>query len=259
MDILKGKTAIVTGSSSGIGRAIAILFAKEGAKVAVTYHSGEERAKAVIAEIERDGGTAKAYQIDVADEAQVKALFEQVDRDFGDVDILVNNAGVNGSNTPVEDMTTQQWDSVIKTDLYGPFFCCREFLQMKKKYKTYKGSRIINMSSIHQHVNVPGNANYNASKAAIRNLAYTMALELADREMTVNNIAPGMILTPINEKVMDDPARMKHAENIIPFHRGGTPEEVANVALFLASPASSYVTGSTYTVDGALSILGPDA
>lgn len=259
MDILKGKTAIVTGSSSGIGRAIAILFAKEGANVAVTYHSGEERAKAVIAEIEQNGGTAKAYQIDVADEAQVKALFEQVERDFGDVDILVNNAGVNGSNTPVEDMTTQQWDSVIKTDLYGPFFCCREFLQMKKKYKTYKGSRIINMSSIHQHVNVPGNANYNASKAAIRNLAYTMALELADRELTVNNIAPGMILTPINEKVMDDPARLKHAENIIPFHRGGSPEEVANVALFLASPASSYVTGSTYTVDGALSILGPDA
>lgn len=259
MDTLKGKTAIVTGSSSGIGKAIALLFAKEGARLAVTYHSGEERAKAVIAEIEKNGGTAKAYHIDVADEAQVKTLFEQVDRDFGDVDILVNNAGVNGSNTPVEDMTTEQWDSVIKIDLYGPFFCCREFLQMKKRYKTYKGSRIINMSSIHQHVNVPGNANYNAAKAGIRNLAYTMALELADRELTVNNIAPGMILTPINEKVIDDPVRLKRAESIIPFHRGGTPEEVANVALFLASSASSYVTGSTFTVDGALSILGPDA
>lgn len=259
MDILKGKTAIVTGSSSGIGKAIAILFAKEGAKVAVTYHSGADRAKAVIEEIENNGGTAKAYQINVADENDVKKLFEQVDKDFGDVNILVNNAGINGSNTPVEDMTTEQWDSVIKTNLYGPFFCCREFLQMKKKYKTYKGNRIINMSSIHQHVNVPGNANYNASKAAIRNLAYTLALELASRELTVNNIAPGMILTPINEKVMNDPARLKRAESIIPFHRGGTPEEVANVALFLASDASSYVTGSTYTVDGALSILGPDA
>lgn len=259
MDILKGKTAIVTGSSSGIGKAIAELFAKEGAKVAVTYHSGEERARAVIAGIEQRGGTAKAYQIDVADENDVIRLFKLVDEDFGDVDILVNNAGVNGSNTPVEDMTTEQWDSVIRTDLYGPFFCCREFLRMKKRYKTYKGSRIINMSSIHQHVNVPGNANYNAAKAAIRNLAYTMALELADRELTVNNIAPGMILTPINEKVIKDPERLKRAESIIPFHRGGTPEEVANVALFLASEASSYVTGSTYTVDGALSILGPDA
>lgn len=259
MDTLKGKTAVVTGSSSGIGKAIALLFAREGARVAVTYHSGEERAKAVIEQIEREGGTAKAYHIDVADENDVTRLFEMVEADFGDVQILVNNAGINGSNTPVEDMTTEQWDSVIKTDLYGPFFCCREFLRLKRKYGTYKGSRIINMSSIHEHVNVPGNANYNAAKAAIRNLAYTMALELAARELTVNNIAPGMILTPINEKVIDDPARLKRAESIIPFHRGGTPEEVANVALFLASDASSYVTGSTYTVDGALSILGPDA
>lgn len=259
MDTLKGKTAVVTGSSSGIGKAIALLFAREGARVAVTYHSGEERAKAVIEQIEREGGTAKAYHIDVADENDVTRLFEMVEADFGDVQILVNNAGINGSNTPVEDMTTEQWDSVIKTDLYGPFFCCREFLRLKRKYGTYKGSRIINMSSIHEHVNVPGNANYNAAKAAIRNLAYTMALELAARELTVNNIAPGMILTPINEEVIDDPARLKRAESIIPFHRGGTPEEVANVALFLASDASSYVTGSTYTVDGALSILGPDA
>lgn len=259
MDILKNKTAIVTGSSSGIGKAIAILFAREGAKVIVTYHSGEDRAKAVIEEIEKNGGIAKAYKVNVADENEVKQLFAAVDKDFGDVNILVNNAGINGSNTPVEDMTTEQWDKVIKTDLYGPFYCCREFLQMKKKYGTYKGNRIINISSIHQHVNVPGNADYNASKAAMRNLAYTMALELADRELTVNNVAPGMILTPINEKVIKDPERLNRAEQIIPFHRGGQPEEVANVALFLASEASSYVTGSTYTVDGALSILGPDA
>lgn len=259
MDTLKGKTAIVTGSSSGIGRAVALLFAREGARVAVTYHSGEERARQVIDRIVREGGTAKAYRVDVADEDEIKGLFEDVERDFGDVDILVNNAGINGSNTPVEDMTTRQWDRVIKTNLYGPFFCCREFLRMKKRYGTYKGSRIINVSSIHQHVNVPGNADYNASKAAIRNLAYTLALELAGRELTVNNVAPGMILTPINEKVISDPARLKYAEGIIPFHRGGEPEEVANVVLFLASPASSYVSGSTYTVDGALSILGPDA
>lgn len=259
MDVLKGKTAIVTGSSSGIGKAIALLFAKEGARVIVTYHSGEDRAKAVVEEIERENGTAKAYRVNVADEGEVKEFFAAVDREMGDVNILVNNAGINGSNTPVEDMTTEQWDKVIKTDLYGPFYCCREFLQLKKKYGTYKGNRIINVSSIHQHVNVPGNADYNASKAAIRNLAYTMALELASRELTVNNVAPGMILTPINEKVINDPERLKRAESIIPFHRGGQPEEVANVVLFLASDASSYVTGSTYTVDGALSILGPDA
>lgn len=259
MDTLKGKKAIVTGSSSGIGKAIALLFAKEGAEVVVTYNSGEDRAKAVVEEIEKNGGKAKAYKVNVAEEEDIKQFFAAIEKDFGDIDILVNNAGINGSETPVEDMTTQQWDMVVKVNLYGPFFCSREFLQIKKKYGTYKGSRIINVTSIHQYVNVPGNSNYNASKSGMRNLAYTMALELADRELTVNNIAPGMILTPINEKVINDPERLKRSEGIIPFHRGGKPEEVANVALFLASPASSYVTGSTYTVDGALSILGPNA
>jgi glucose 1-dehydrogenase len=259
MDILKGKKAIVTGSSSGIGKAIAILFAKEGATVVVTYNSGEDRAKAVVRTIEENGGTAKAYKVNVSDEKEIKDFFSNVEKDFGDIDILVNNAGINGSQTPVEDMTTDQWDKVVRVNLYGPFFCSREFLQFKKKYGTYKGSRIINVTSIHQYINVRGNANYNAAKSGMRNLAYTMALELADRELTVNNIAPGMILTPINEKVINDPEKLKRAEDIIPFHRGGKPEEVANVALFLASDASSYVTGSTYTVDGALSILGPDA
>lgn len=259
MNILKGKTAIVTGSSSGIGKAIAILFGKEGANVAVTYHSGKERAEEVVEEIARYGVKTKAYELDAANEEEVKKFFAEVDADFGDVTILVNDAGINGSGIPVEDMSTEVWDRVIKTNLYGPFFCSREFLQMKKKYGTYKGSRIINISSIHQFINVAGNANYNASKAGLRNLAYTLALELADRELTVNNIAPGMILTPINEKVIDNPTRLKQAEAIIPFHRAGKPEEVANVALFLASDASSYVTGSTYNVDGALSILGPNA
>lgn len=259
MERLKGKKAIVTGSSSGIGKAIALLFAQEGAEVVVTYNSGEDRAKAVVDEIEKMGGKAKAYKVNVADENEIKQFFADIDKDFGDINILVNNAGINGSQTPVEDMTTEQWDKVVKVNLYGPFFCSREFLQKKKQYGTYKGSRIINVTSIHQFINVSGNANYNAAKSGMRNLAYTMALELADREMTVNNIAPGMILTPINEKIISDPQKLKRAEGIIPFHRGGKPEEVAKVALFLASDDSSYVTGSTYTVDGALSILGPDA
>ncbi len=259
MNILKGKTALVTGSSSGIGKAIAILFAQEGANVIVTYHSGKDRAQAILKEIEGYGVKAQAYEINVGDENDVKKLFAQVDQDFGDLDILVNNAGINGSGIPVEDMSTEIWDKCIKTNLYGPFYCSREYLQYKKKYKTYKGSRIINVTSIHEYVNVPGNANYNASKSAMRNFAYTMALELASREMTVNNIAPGMILTPINEKVIEDPKRLAEAEAIIPFHRGGDPKEVAQVALFLASDASSYVSGSTYVVDGTLSILGPNA
>ncbi|MCD8265232.1 MAG: SDR family NAD(P)-dependent oxidoreductase [Tannerellaceae bacterium] len=207
MDILKGKTALVTGASSGIGKAIAILFAREGANVIVTYHSGKERADAVVEEIKQYGIKTKAYQLNVGDEADVKKLFAEVDAEFGDLDILVNDAGINGSGIPVEDMSTEIWDSVMKTNLYGPFFCSREYLQYKKKYKTYKGSRIINVTSIHEYVNVPGDANYNASKSGMRNFAYTLALELASREMTVNNIAPGMILTPINEKVIEDPKK----------------------------------------------------
>lgn len=259
MKLLEGKTALITGSSSGIGRAIALLFAKEGANVIVTYHSGRDRALEVVREIEETGVKTKAYGVDVSDEKEVQELFTAVEKDFGDFSILVNNSGINGHHIPVEDMSTEIWDKVIKTNLYGPFFCCRAFLQIKKKFQSYKGSRIINISSIHQYVNVPNNAEYNASKAAMRNFAYTLALELASREMTVNNIAPGMILTPINEKVMDDPRKMEQVESVIPFHRGGKPEEVANVALFLASEASSYVSGSTYVVDGALSILGPNA
>ncbi len=259
MDILKGKTALVTGSSSGIGEAIAMLFGKEGANVIVTYNSGKDRGEAVAQKINALGVNAKAYQLNAADEENVKQVFAEINKEFGDLTILVNNAGINGDGTYIEDMSTDKWDKVIKTNLYGPFFCTREFLQMKKKYGTYKGSRVINVTSIHQYVNVRGTANYNASKSAMRNFAYTLALEMADRELTVNNIAPGMILTPINQKVIDDPEKLKRAENIIPFHRGGQPSEVANVALFLASDASSYVTGSTYTVDGALSILGPDA
>lgn len=259
MNTLKGKTIIVTGSSSGIGKAIALLFAQEGANVIVTYYSGKERAEEVVRQISSYQVKTKAYQVNVSDEEEIKSFFARVDKDFGDIQVLVNNAGINGSGTAVEDMSTAEWDKVIKTNLYGPFFCTREFLQMKKKYGTYKGARIINVTSIHQHVNVAKTANYNASKAAMRNFAYTLALEMADRELTVNNIAPGMILTPINKTVIADPERMSQVDKIIPFHRGGKPEEVANVALFLASDASSYVTGSTYTVDGGLSILGPNA
>lgn len=259
MDLLKGKTAIVTGSSSGIGKATALLFAKEGAAVIVTYHNGRDRAERVVGEITAAGGKAGCYELDSSDENSVGEFFGAVGRDWGDADILVNNAGINGPLMPVEEMPVEVWDRVVRTNLYGPFFCSREFLRLKKRYGTYEGSRIINISSIHQWVNVAGHAAYNASKAALRNLAYTLALELAGRRMTVNNIAPGMILTPINEQVISDPEKLAAAEAVIPFHRGGEPEEVAAVALFLASAASSYVTGSTYTVDGGLSVLGPDA
>ncbi|WP_128330914.1 SDR family NAD(P)-dependent oxidoreductase [Apibacter sp. HY039] len=259
MGQLNNKTALITGSSSGIGKAMATKFAQEGANVIITYHSGKERAEQLEKELSSLNVKVKAYQVDVSDLEQIKSFFALVEKDFNDIDILVNNAGVNGQNINVEDMDIETWDNTIKTDLYGPFYCIKEFLKLKKKHDSYQNSRIINVTSIHEYICKPGNADYNASKAGMRNLSQTLAIELAPKGLTVNNIAPGMILTPMNKKVMDDKDVLKEKENIIPMKRGGSPEEVANVALFLASQASSYVTGSTYTVDGALSILGQDA
>lgn len=259
MGILSNKTALITGSSSGIGKSIATKFAQEGANVVITYHSGKERAKKIEEELSSLKIKVKAYQVDVSDLVEIQKLFHLVENDFGDIDILVNNAGINGQNITIEDMSLDTWDKTIKTDLYGPFYCIKEFLNLKKKNNSYKGSRIINVTSIHEYICKPGNADYNSAKAGMRNLARTLAIELAPKELTVNNIAPGMILTPMNKQVMDEAEDLKKKENIIPMKRAGSPEEVANVALFLASQASSYVTGSTYTVDGALSILGQDA
>lgn len=259
MGILQNKTALVTGSSSGIGKSIAEKFAHEGANVIITYHSGKERAENLVQELSGLNVKVKAYQVNVSDYNETQSFFNLVNQDFNDIDILVNNAGINGKNTYVEDMNLEDWDRTIKTNLYGPFYCIKEFLKLKKKNNSYKGSRIINVTSIHEYICRPGDADYNTAKAGMRNLARTLAIELASRELTVNNIAPGMILTPINKQFTDEAKLLKEKEDIIPMKRGGTPEEVANVALFLASNASSYVTGSTYTVDGALSILGQNA
>lgn len=259
MGILQNKTALVTGSSSGIGESIATKFAHEGANVIITYHSGKDRAENLVKELSGLKIKVKAYRVNVSDYHETQNFFKLINQDFEDIDILVNNAGINGNNTPVQDMSIEDWDKTIKTNLYGPFYCIKEFLDLKKKNNSYKGSRIINVTSIHEYICRPGDADYNTAKAGMRNLARTLAIELAPRELTVNNIAPGMILTPINKKFTDDITLLREKENIIPMKRGGTPDEVANVALFLASEASSYVTGSTYTVDGALSILGQNA
>lgn len=251
MDKLKDKVALITGSDSGIGRAIALAFAAEGCKVVVTYHSDEKGAKEVADIIARKNGIAIYQPLDVADETNVNDLFKTVIKHYGQIDILVNNAGVNGSNIFVETMDTKVFDRCIKTNLYGPFFCCRAYLQYRKDKSDGK---IIFISSIHEEVITAGNADYNASKGGIKNLSRSLALELAAKGIQVNNIAPGMILTPMNKEAMENEDERRKREQHIPMKRAGRPEEVASLAVFLASSDSDYVTGATFVIDGGLMI-----
>ncbi len=257
MGKLTGKVALVTGSDSGIGKAIVEAYALEGASVVITYHSDLDSANEVAEKIGGSGGDTMIQKLDVSDEANVKEVFAAVKERFGHIDILVSNAGVNGSNIPVAEMDTETFDKCIKTNLYGAFYCCREYLRLRNPQR--KG-KIIIVSSIHEEVNNKGNADYNASKGGVKNFSRSLALELADNGVNVNNIAPGMILTPMNQEAMDDEKVRKEAEENIPMKRAGKPEDLSGLALYLASDDSDYVTGATFVVDGGLMInLGQGA
>ncbi|WP_299818328.1 SDR family oxidoreductase [uncultured Pontibacter sp.] len=253
MDKLKGKVALITGSDSGIGQATAIAYAKEGADIVICYHSDKEGAEETLKEVEKLNRKGIVLQVDISDEQKVEQLFEQALKTFGAIDILVNNAAVNGSGINVADMDTEVFDRTIRTNLYGTFFCSRAFIRHRKQ-KGGKG-KIVNVSSVHEEIVSAGTADYCASKAGVRNLTRTLALELAEDGINVNNVCPGMILTPMNQEAMDDKGARKESEKNIPMKRAGKPEEIAKVALFLASSDSDYVTGSSYFMDGGLSQL----
>lgn len=251
MQRLGGKVALITGSDSGIGRATAVEFAKEGANVIVCFHSDQEGGEQTLKEVQKLGSKGSVFKVDISDEQSVESLFDKAIKEFGAVDILVNNAALNGSGIRVADMDTEVFDRTIRTNVYGTFFCSRRFIRHRKQ-KGGKG-KIINVSSVHEEIVSPGTADYCASKGAIRNLMRTLALELAEEGINVNNIAPGMILTPMNQEAMDNKEVREESEQHIPMKRAGLPEEIAKVALFLASADADYVTGSTYFMDGGLS------
>jgi glucose 1-dehydrogenase len=250
MKKLTGKTALVTGAESGIGQAIAAAFAQEGADVIIIYFKNEDGAQETLKHVEQAGQKGLVLYADVSDEQSVEQMFAQAFQVFDTIDILVNDAGVNGSGVHVADMDTKTFDRTIRTNLYGPFFCSRAFL----KHRLQRGGKgkIINISSIHEEVVSAGTADYCASKGGLRNLTRTLALEVAEHGINVNNIAPGMILTPMNQKAIDDPKDRAEKEQKIPMKRAGEPEEIAHVAVFLASADADYVTGSTYAMDGGL-------
>ena len=244
-------SAIVTGGESGIGRACALALARAGHPVALTYHSDAAAGDAVVAEIERGGGQALARRTDVADEAAVEALFAAAEAAFGPVRLLVNSAGVNMRGTPLAEMPLAQFEGVLRADLVGPFLTCRRFV---RGLAAGGGGRIVNVSSIHERAPRAGGADYDSAKGGLAQLTATLALELAPQRIAVNAVAPGMILTPMNQSALDDPQELRRKEAAIPWGRAGTAGEVADLILFLLSPAADYLTGATVTIDGGLSL-----
>lgn len=247
---LENKIAVITGSDSGMGQAMAEEFAQEGADIAITYHSDENGAEETRRRVEAAGRRAMVRQVDVKDESSVAALFDALMGGFGRPDILVNNAGVGSAGASVADTSTEDFDKVIKTDLYGPFFCCREFIRLRRE--AGGGGKIINITSVHEAIPSPRNAAYGAAKGGLLTFTRSLALELAPFHINVNAVAPGLVRTPMTAKRTEDPQKMAEELPHIPWHRPGEPWEVAKLALYLASGDSDYVTGQSFTIDGGL-------
>lgn len=246
--LLKDQVAVVTGGSRGIGRAIALGLASQGAKVAVIYKGSKEAADALVQEIQAKGTSAVAIQADVADYDRVKAVVEEVEKTLGPVNILVNNAGMIHDDLFVR-LEPDQWNKVIQTNLGGTFnFCHAVAFPMMRR----RAGRIVNISSVAAEYVNPGQTNYAASKGAINSFTKALAVELATRGVTVNAIAPGFIETDMSAAVRNKAGDM--IKKFIPMKRYGQPDDIANMAVFLAGPQSSYITGQVITVDGGLSL-----
>jgi glucose 1-dehydrogenase len=247
--LLENKVAVVTGSSSGIGKAIALAFAANGAAVVVNYARQEDAAQNVLEKIEDAGGKGLVVEADVSVPKEVEAMIQQATDAFGRLDIMVNNAGLE-RKMPLLETPFEVWQETIAVNLTGAWLGC----QAAAKQMVSQGDpgRIINVSSVHEDLAMPTNSPYCATKGGVRMLMRTLAVELAPHDITVNNIAPGAIETPMDAPLEQNPDEMKELLSEIPLGRMGKPEEVANLALFLASEDSSYVTGSTLFVDGGM-------
>jgi glucose 1-dehydrogenase len=246
---LAGKVAIVTGSSSGIGQAIAIRFASEGASVVVNYLTHPDQANETKTRAEAAGGKAIIVQGDVSSIADTQHMIDEAYNQLGRADILVNNAGVE-IGADFWDVTEADYDKVLNVNLKGAFFLTQAFVRRLRDAK--RPGRIINVSSVHEDMVFPHFDTYCAAKGGIRMLMRNLSVELGPLGITVNNIAPGAIATPINAKMMANKEQLNALLNNIPLGRIGTSDEVAGVALFLASDDAAYVTGSTYYIDGGL-------
>jgi len=246
MKLLEGKTALITGASKGIGRAIAHRFAEEGANVAFTYLSSVEKGQALEKELEEKGIKAKGYRSDASDFNAAQELIDGVVADFGSLDILVNNAGITKDNLLLR-IGESDWDDVINVNLKS---CFNTVKAATKTMMKQRGGSIINMTSVVGLKGNAGQANYAASKAGILGFTKSVALELGSRGVRSNSIAPGFIETEMTDKL--DEKTVQGWRDAIPLKRGGSPEDVANACVFLGSDMSAYITGQTIQVDGGM-------
>jgi glucose 1-dehydrogenase len=256
MTKLKGKNTLITGASSGIGQAIAVRFAREGANVAINFRSDKEEAEATRkmvrearCECDKDGKEI-IVQADVSDEAQVKAMFARVLDEFGSLDVLVNNAGIQKA-APSNELAIADFDRVISVNLRGPVLCSLEAI---RHFLTRNGGVIINNSSVHEIIPKPKYLPYSISKGGMENLTKTLALEYAGKGIRVNAVGPGAVVTPINKAWIDNPKARAEVESHIPMSRAASPEEIAAVFAFLASEEASYITGQTIFACGGLTL-----
>jgi len=255
---LRSQKALVTGASSGIGRAVAVAFGRAGADVAVNYRSSPGAAEAVVAEIRGHGVTAFAHQADVSDEAQVLRMFERAREELGAIDILVANAGLQ-QDAAIGDMTAAQWNKVLSVNLTGQFLCAREAIREFKRRGIRKevscaAGKIICMSSVHEVIPWAGHVNYAASKGGVMLMMKSIAQEVAPHRIRVNSVCPGAVRTPINMEAWGTPEAYRELMKLIPYKRIGEPDDIGRAAVWLASDDSDYIHGASIFVDGGMTL-----
>jgi glucose 1-dehydrogenase len=256
--LLQGQRALVTGASSGIGRAIAIALGQAGADVVVNYVAGADKAEEVCEEIRRFGVQAVALRADVSDETQVRAMFAEMLRLFGTIDVLVNNAGLQ-KDAPFEDLTLEQWNKVIGVNLTGQFLCSREAVREFKRRGvrpaiSCSAGKILCISSVHEVIPWAGHVNYAASKGGVMLMMKSLAQEVAPYRIRVNSICPGAIRTPINMEAWGTREAYQDLLRLIPYKRIGEAEEIGRAAVWMASDYADYVHGISLFVDGGMTL-----